>query len=83
MKRFFLISMLAVLLFVVVCPLTPTPTAVVNGKIQSLLPHPVAMLAACLAALLTLKKISILAASSEELTHGTYDVVDLTCVRLC
>ncbi len=81
MKQLLLISITLMLLFVVVCPLTPTPTAVVNGKIASHL-HPMAVVVASLAVVF-ISRYFVISQSDEVVTQGAHDVLQLTCVRLC
>ena len=72
------------LLFVVVCPATPTPITVVSAK--GTLPAPVVAFAAGTAFSLVsagerLSALSITASHLPLLAHAS--VLDLTCVRLC
>lgn len=72
------------LLFVVVCPETPTPITVVSAK--GTLPAPVVAFAVGTAFSLALavERISELSATASNLpllSHAS--VLDLTCVRLC
>jgi hypothetical protein len=84
MKSLVAISAVFVLLFVVVCPLTPTPTAVVSGKTQQApqmhvlaLPMMFAVKSPPLSQLI----ISQFQDQAERLVSA--DVLELTCTRLC
>jgi len=83
MKQLFVISIAALLLFVVVCPLTPTPTALVNGKVQLLQIDHAAVVVSCLAPIVIFRQLSILIHSDEFVTQGASQVIELTCARLC
>ena len=71
------------LLFVVVCPLTPTPITVVSAK--GTLPAPVVALAVGTAFALTaaVERMAVLSAASHPPLLSHASVLDLTCVRLC
>ena len=83
MKQLFIISIAALLLFVVVCPLTPTPQALLNGKVQFQQLDHAAIVVSCLAAIVILSRLSILVHSDEFVTRGVSQVIELTCARLC
>ena len=83
MNRLITIFVGAIILFVVVCPFTPTPVAVLNGKAPAA--HALAVSIA-LPAVLPVPRVEmpVWATALERaptLTGGS--VVDLTCSRLC
>ena len=82
-KRFFAILAGCILLFVVVCPITPTPIAVPGGKALSVQVPAVAM--AAMAILLPVNSELALwnALPIERLSASSTSIVDLTCARLC
>jgi hypothetical protein len=72
------------LLFVVICPVTPTPITVVSAK--ATLPAPMVAFAAGTTFSLSLamertSALSVAASNLFLLSHAS--VLDLTCVRLC
>jgi len=70
------------LLFVFVCPQTPTPTAVAHGKSLDLASHAV-VLTAVPVTLQTSSEWAALAAFNETGRLSSRDVRELTCQRLC
>jgi hypothetical protein len=83
MKWFLAISIATVIFFVVVCPLTPTPVAVVSGKLHSHQTHaatPVLLLLAAASAP-TLLVVCYVRDRFEPTVSAK--VLELTCARLC
>ncbi len=82
MKRFLTMVAVCVLLFVVVCPITPTPIAVPGGKAQAAQAPAIAVVA--IALVLPERSEHPLWTSTFELPGAmSIDVLDLTCARLC
>jgi hypothetical protein len=77
------ISIAFILLFVVVCPFTPTPTAVVSGKAHFPQMHAVELTVLLLAAVLTPGLVFV--SQLPDHPHGLIStgILDLTCTRLC
>lgn len=82
MKRTGVIAMSILLLFAVVCPLAPTPTAVIHGKAQPVHITLVAIAVITIVAFASLEHF-LPGISSDRITPMSSDLVDLTCVRLC
>ena len=83
MKQFLTILAAVILLWVVVCPITPTPVAVLSGNAPAV--HaPVLLLA--IAAVAPLPRAEIITGAHRprgEAVAMSGSVVDLTCARLC
>ena len=83
MKQFLTTVACCVLLFVVVCPITPTPIAVPGAKAQSV-QIPVVAVAAMAVVLPFHSERQLLNTVSFEISGVTsVNIVDLTCARLC
>lgn len=82
MKRFLAILAGCILLFVVVCPITPTPIAVPGGKVQSVHVATVAVAAIVIVFPFNSER-TLWNASSFDIPSGSANIVDLTCARLC
>ena len=82
MKRMAVITMGLLLLFVVVCPLAPTPTALTYGKAQ---PVHITLVAIAVLAFVSLPRLEhfLSGISSDRVTPTSSDLLDLTCARLC
>jgi hypothetical protein len=72
-----------ILLFVVVCPITPTPTAVPGGKALSVQVPVVAMAAIVALAPSNSERPLWNALPYEIPSASSTSIVDLTCARLC
>jgi len=83
MARYVTATIGAIILFVVVCPLTPTPIAVLDGKAPTA--HAPAIAITLTAAIIAPRLDGLLFAAPVEraLKIGTGSVLDLTCSRLC
>ena len=83
MKQFIAILAGCMLLFVVVCPITATPTAVPGGKAVSV-QVPITALVAVMVLLPSNSEHPLWNSSPHEvLSAGSINIVDLTCARLC
>ena len=83
MKHFIAILAGCVLLFVVVCPITPTPIAVPGGKALSVQAPIVAFTAVAVTLLLHSERPLGNVSAFEPGGVSTMAIVDLTCARLC
>lgn len=83
MNRLVTIFVGAIILFVVVCPFTPTPVAVVNGKAPAAhaLAVPIALPAVVPVPRVETPVWAIALERTPNVMGGS--VVDLTCSRLC
>ncbi len=82
MKRVLAAFVGLLLFFVVVCPITPTPIAVVGGKAQVQMPA-VAVVSIVFTTASRLDVPLWTVASDPVALLSSTDVLDLTCVRLC
>jgi hypothetical protein len=82
LKRFLAIAIGLLLFFVVVCPITPTPIAVVAGKAQ--VQVPAVVIASIVFTTAPRLDAPVWTVSSDPVPLlSSTDLVDLTCVRLC
>ncbi len=82
MKRVLAAFVGLLLFFVVVCPITPTPIAVVGGKAQVQMPA-VAVVSIVFTTASRLDAPLWTVSSDPVARLSSTDVLDLTCVRLC
>jgi hypothetical protein len=82
-KQFLTILAAFVLLFVVVCPITPTPLAVPGGKSQTVQVSVTAVAFVAVVLLVRPEHPLWIANSFEASNAVPVDVVNLTCARLC
>ncbi|ABF41772.1 hypothetical protein Acid345_2771 [Candidatus Koribacter versatilis Ellin345] len=82
MRNLLALSIAALLFFVLVCPFTPTPIAVVRGNAHTA-PVIFLFLLPTLALPLLLASLACVAIASLEVPAFRSAVVDLTCTRLC
>lgn len=83
MKQLLTLLTACLLLFVVVCPITPTPIAVPGGKAQAAQSPVVAVAIAALPGPVRSERTAWSALSFEVPSASAVDVVDRTCARLC
>lgn len=82
-KRFLIALMGSVILFVVVCPITPTPIAVLDGKAHAV--HTPAVVIASVAVIMLPRLDAPAWLPSYEGAPATSgaSLLDMTCTRLC
>lgn len=82
MKQILAIIAALIVFFVVVCPITPTPIAVLGGKAQVQTPA-VAAISIVFTSSPRLERLLVPVSSGPAPLLPTTDLLDLTCVRLC
>jgi hypothetical protein len=82
-KQFIAILAGCMLLFVVVCPITPTPTAVPGGKAVSVQVPILALVAVVILLPSNSERPLWNSLPHEVLSASSVNIVDLTCARLC
>jgi hypothetical protein len=82
-KAAMLLAAISAVMFVVVCPIAPTPTAVFSGQ-ASLLTLALALAATVvLPVTLTIQQRVLAAPPPLMITQPSADLLDLNCTRLC